>query len=80
MRVYTGDISHFDYFVNGGNIEHGVTLDAAGNLYGTTMNGGPLDYGVVFKLTKQPDGTGPSLYSTSSRVEAVAAVSIRRDL
>lgn len=50
-------ISHFDYFVNGGNIEHGVTLDAAGNLYGTTQNGGPLDYGVVFKLTKQPDGT-----------------------
>ena len=55
-RVYR-NISHFDYFVNGGNIEHGVTLDAAGNLYGTTMNGGPLDYGVVFKLTKQPDGT-----------------------
>ena len=37
-------ISHFDYSVNGGNIEHGVTLDAAGNLYGTTLNGGPLDY------------------------------------
>jgi len=50
-------ISDFDYYVNGGNIEHGVTLDATGNLYGTTMNGGPLDYGVVFKLTKQPDGT-----------------------
>ena len=49
-------ISHFDYYVNGGNIEHGVTLDAAGNLYGTTMNGGPLDFGVVFKLTPQPDG------------------------
>lgn len=55
-RTYR-DISHFDYFVNGGNIEHGVTLDAAGNLYGTTQNGGPLDYGVVFKLTRQSDGT-----------------------
>lgn len=29
----------------------GVTLDAAGNLYGTTYNGGTFGYGVVYKLT-----------------------------
>ena len=50
-------ISHFDYNVNGGNIEHGVTRDAEGNLYGTTSDGGPLDFGVVFKMTQRPDGT-----------------------
>src|SRR5580698_6432104 len=36
----------------------GVTLDSAGNLYGTTINGGaPLcGCGVVYKLSPQPDG------------------------
>jgi len=35
----------------------GVTFDQAGNLYGTTLNGGPDNAGVVFKLTPQGDGT-----------------------
>ncbi|HTS09268.1 MAG TPA: choice-of-anchor tandem repeat GloVer-containing protein [Candidatus Eisenbacteria bacterium] len=35
----------------------GVVFDQSGNLYGTTMNGGTLDAGVVFKLEPQPDGT-----------------------
>jgi len=33
-----------------------VVLDAAGNIYGTTQQGGELDYGTVFELV--PDGKG----------------------
>jgi uncharacterized repeat protein (TIGR03803 family) len=29
----------------------GVTLDAAGNIYGATLNGGVMGFGVVYKLT-----------------------------
>jgi hypothetical protein len=35
----------------------GVTLDAAGNLYGTTCCGDAHPYGMVFKLTPNPDGS-----------------------
>ncbi|MGO9084292.1 MAG: choice-of-anchor tandem repeat GloVer-containing protein [Candidatus Sulfotelmatobacter sp.] len=35
----------------------GVVLDPVGNLYGTTVWGGCDGYGVVFKLTPNPDGT-----------------------
>jgi len=50
----------------------GVTADSAGNLYGTTFNGGPANAGVVYKLdatghetllhtfTGEPDGGNPS--------------------
>ncbi|SPF47873.1 conserved exported hypothetical protein [Candidatus Sulfotelmatobacter kueseliae] len=34
----------------------GVILDAAGNLYGTTLSGG-MSWGAVFKLAHNPDGT-----------------------
>lgn len=34
------------------------TLDAAGNLYGTTNTGGTHNLGVVYKVTPQADGTG----------------------
>ena len=33
-----------------------VTLDASGNIYGTTSAGGPSNWGVLFKLT--PNGGG----------------------
>jgi uncharacterized repeat protein (TIGR03803 family) len=36
---------------DGGNPQAGVIRDAAGNLYGTTSNGGKGSTGVVFKLT-----------------------------
>jgi uncharacterized repeat protein (TIGR03803 family) len=36
--------------------ESALLLDAAGNLYGTTAEGGPSNNGTVFKLS--PDGTG----------------------
>jgi uncharacterized repeat protein (TIGR03803 family) len=32
-----------------------LTIDAAGNLYGTTVQGGEHNSGTVFKLTQQPD-------------------------
>jgi uncharacterized repeat protein (TIGR03803 family) len=35
---------------DGGNPYAGVILDAAGNLYGTTHEGGALDWGVVYKV------------------------------
>ncbi len=43
----------------------GLILDASGNLYGTTYQGGPSGDGTVFKLTKNSDGswTETVLYS-----------------
>jgi uncharacterized repeat protein (TIGR03803 family) len=35
----------------------GVVFDAAGNLYGTTLNGGTYGYGTIFQLTPNPDGS-----------------------
>jgi uncharacterized repeat protein (TIGR03803 family) len=59
---------------DGGNPTTGVTIDSAGNLYGTTTLGGANKQGTVFELTKSGgswslrvfldlydiDGTGPS--------------------
>jgi uncharacterized repeat protein (TIGR03803 family) len=50
---------------DGGNPAAGLVMDKAGNLYGTTVNGGVLNEyiclngtcGVVFKLAPNPDGT-----------------------
>jgi uncharacterized repeat protein (TIGR03803 family) len=47
---------------DGANPENGITIDASGNLYGTTDLGGggggiPQGHGVVFKLTPHPNGT-----------------------
>ncbi len=46
---------------DGYNPESTLLLDAEGNLYGTTGNGGPYGYGTVFKLT--PSGTETILHS-----------------
>src|SRR5689334_11091191 len=35
----------------------GLILDASGNLYGTTPQGGAFGNGVVFKVTKNSDGS-----------------------
>jgi len=42
---------------DGGSPMWGVTLDKAGNLYGTTDQGGAYGTGTVFKLTKRADGS-----------------------
>jgi uncharacterized repeat protein (TIGR03803 family) len=40
-----------------GDTPHGqLIMDAAGNLYGTTSDGGRYNFGVVFKLTPAPTG------------------------
>jgi uncharacterized repeat protein (TIGR03803 family) len=36
---------------DGGDPEGGLVMDTAGNLYGTTFEGGSSNYGTVFKLT-----------------------------
>lgn len=58
----------------GANPSAGVTRDAAGNLYGTTVNGGAFNYGTVYKIDTagqervlysfpaeySPDGSNPT--------------------
>ncbi len=41
----------------------GVTFDAAGNLYGTTVNGGAFAFGAVFQLVAASNWTENVLYS-----------------
>lgn len=41
---------------DGGFPRAAVAIDSSGNLYGTTTNGGPNDFGVVYQLTS--DGSG----------------------
>ncbi len=41
---------------NGANPKAGLIVDAAGNLYGTTYNGGIHNLGTVFELTPNSDG------------------------
>jgi uncharacterized repeat protein (TIGR03803 family) len=47
----------FDCGANGAHAIGGVTLDSAGNLYGTTIAGGNFGNGVVFQLTPNSGGT-----------------------
>jgi uncharacterized repeat protein (TIGR03803 family) len=41
---------------DGQNPYAGLIFDASGNLYGTTVYGGPYGYGTVFELKRQPEG------------------------
>jgi uncharacterized repeat protein (TIGR03803 family) len=50
LYTFTGGIDGSQPFA-------GVILDASGNLYGTTPQGGAFGNGVVFKLTKNSDGS-----------------------
>jgi uncharacterized repeat protein (TIGR03803 family) len=62
--VWTLEVLHtFTGGNDGGNPYAGLILDGAGNLYGTTAEGGADEYGVVFKLSP-PSGTGTSWTET----------------
>jgi uncharacterized repeat protein (TIGR03803 family) len=43
---------------DGGNPMAGLRFDGIGNLYGTTLNGGPGQYGTVFRLVPTPAKSG----------------------
>ena len=51
----------------------GVTMDQAGNLYGTSYQGGDNNYGTVYELSPSQSGwTETNLYSfTGGRMEAI---------
>ena len=47
---------NFGYGTDGGHPEAALIFDAVGNLYGTTMGGGPSGGGTVFELTPTVGG------------------------
>jgi len=54
---WTKTIIHsFGSGTDGVNPHSGLAIDNQGNLYGTTFNGGSLNFGAVFKMT--PNGSG----------------------
>jgi uncharacterized repeat protein (TIGR03803 family) len=61
MRPANTQLYRFTGAADGSGPYAGVILDAAGNLYGTTYNGGKDDAGVVYKLT--PAGQETVLHS-----------------
>lgn len=54
-----------------------LVRDSAGNLYGTTVGGGPLNFGVVFKV--DPTGKETVLHSFSGRDGKIPYGSLVRD-
>jgi uncharacterized repeat protein (TIGR03803 family) len=49
-------IANLDYNVTGGYVIGGVTVDAQGNVFGTTDAGGPNGFGTVFELVHGASG------------------------
>lgn len=56
-----GVLYHFKGGSDGSEPDPKMVLDSAGNLYGTTYQGGAKGYGTVFRLA--PGGTETVLYS-----------------
>lgn len=61
-------VHSFGNGTDGANPRSGLIFDAAGNLYGTTYNGGTDNHGTVFELSQLNDGTWMEgvLYSFNS--------------
>jgi uncharacterized repeat protein (TIGR03803 family) len=54
---WTESVLHSFNFTDGAVPLAGLIFDAAGNLYGTTVDGGAYEYGTVFKLAPNQDGS-----------------------
>jgi len=67
----------FDFSTDGGLPSGGLVRDEAGNLYGTTTEGGPSGYGVVFKL--DPKGKVTVLHSFHNTDGSVPFGTLLRD-
>jgi len=67
----------FTGFLDGGRPSGGVTLDAAGNLYGTTSFGGSANVGVVYEL--DTSGHQTVLYNFTGMADAIPYSGVIRD-
>jgi len=54
---WSKSVLHSFHITDGNTPYAGLILDQAGNLYGTTMFGGTYDYGAVFELSPNGDGS-----------------------
>ena len=54
--TWAESVLHRFAYTDGCGPSASLTFDAANNLYGTTVNGGPQNYGFVFKLTPTSSG------------------------
>ena len=55
--TWTYTVLHTFSWLDGCNPLSNLILDASGNLYGTTYQGGSVGYGTVFKLTHNPNAS-----------------------
>lgn len=56
---------------DGAGPPEGVSLDTNGNIYGTTLNGGSQNYGVIFKLSRGDAWAESVLYSFPAQPKTV---------
>ena len=59
----------------------GLIFDSAGNLYGTTAAGGPLNIGTVFELKRVADGTWTEsvIYTFQNTADVATGYAVRSE-
>src|SRR5260370_7260852 len=76
--TWTKKVLHSFSGGNDGATRYGeaLTLDAGGNVYGTTLNAGLHDYGVIFKLVRGSNGnwTGKVLHAFTGAPDGSASL------
>jgi len=55
--TWSHTVIHYFHYSDGARPRGALVFDVAGNLYGTTQEGGSHGQGTVFKLTPNPDGS-----------------------
>ena len=69
-------LHNFTGYADGGVPNAGLTMDRAGNFYGTTITGGPGNLGVVFRLSRAGSGwVLTTLYSFFNAVNGAGPLS-----